>query len=186
MKKLYIAITFLLLTVCGAKAQMLALNVEAPPELTVTVMTDGVLDYGNVIIGQQYSISLSDAGAETISIEGKKNKSVQVTIMAPDLMLNTNNTIPFTLGAAYNNSGQDNKSQATVINGNSVTFELSGEGSKNDNSNDRGNSNADGGPGKGKQSTETAYLYLYGDIDVGSVRAGTYTNTITVSVSYTN
>ena len=185
MKKILISFLFFILPFGAINAQMLAINIEAPPELTVTVTTDGVLDYGTVLQNYSYDILLDDPKTEIISIEGKKNKSVEVTIAAQDLMLDASNTIPYTLGASYANQGEESKNQAESFNGNTATFEVNdSQGSRNENSNNQGNSNATGGGGG--QSNATAYVYIYGSIDVGNVRAGTYTGQITISVSYAN
>ncbi|WP_445665815.1 hypothetical protein [Fodinibius sp. AD559] len=184
MKKILIAFIFLILPFGPVSAQMFAINVEAPPELTVTVKTGGVLDFETVLQNNSYDILLDDPKTEIISIEGQKNKSVEVTISAQDLMLDASNTIPYTLGAAYANQGRENIEDAITFNGNTAIFEVNGQGSQNDSSNDTGNSSAPGGGGGG--STATAYVYIYGGIEVGNVKAGKYKGQITISVTYTN
>lgn len=181
-KKILILILLLLSPFSGAIAQMLAFNIEAPPELTITVLSDGVLGYGNLLQNQgQVQILLNDPRTEVISIEGEFNKDVTVTITPPAaLQLDPSNTLPYTLAAAYANDGEDNKGQATEFTGNTATFRIK-EG---------------GGPppwagrgpppwaGGGGQPTATAYLYIYGDINVGNVNAGTYTGIINIFVEY--
>jgi spore coat protein U-like protein len=180
MKKIFVLISLLLLPITGLQAQMLAFNIEAPPELTVTVMSDGVLDFGSLLQNQgNTQIQLEDAQTEIISIEGAHNRDLRVTIYPPAaLQLDANNDLPYTLGAAYANEGKDNKNQATEFSGNTATFPVyQSEG---------------GGPppwaGGGKKGggtpTANAYLYIYGDITVGQVRAGTYAGTINISVEY--
>ena len=171
-----IAILFMLIPLSGSYAQMLSLNIEAPPELEITVLSDGVLDYGNLLQNQgQVQIMLNDPGTEVISIEGHFNRSVTVTITPPAaLQLDASNTLPFTLGAAYANDEENNKADATLFSGNTATFPIR-EG---------GGPPPRGGRGGGGPPTATAYLYIFGDINVGNVNAGTYSGIINVFVEY--
>ncbi len=175
MKRLLVAISFFSLCFSGANAQMLAFNIEAPAELTVTVLSDGVLDFGNLLQNQgPVQIMLNDPGTEIISIEGDFNKDVTVTITAPAaLQLDASNNLPFTLGAAYANDEEDNKGDATLFSGNTATFPIR-EG---------GGPPPGGGRGGGTPSA-TAYLYIFGDITVGNVDAGTYSGIINIFVEY--
>lgn len=179
MKHIFVSILLLMLPL-GLQAQMLALNVEAPPELTVTVLSDGVLEYGNLFQNQGLvQIPLMDPGTEVISIEGHFNRSVTVTITPPPaLQLDPSNTLPFTLGAAYANNEENNKADATLFAGNTATFEIRQGGG--------GPPRGGGGRGRGGggQPTATAYLYIYGDITVGNVNAGFYSGMINVNVEY--
>lgn len=178
MMRLLVAILFLILPYSGAYAQMLAFNIEAPPELTVTVLSDGVLDFGNLLQNQgPVQIMLNDAGTEVISIEGHFNKSVSVTITPPaGLQLDASNTLPFTLGAAYANDEENNKGDATLFSGNTATFPLREGGGGPPPRGGRGGNNG--------QPTATAYLYIYGDITVGNVDAGTYSGVINIFIEY--
>ncbi|MDZ7657750.1 DUF4402 domain-containing protein [Fodinibius sp.] len=180
MKKLFTVISLLLLPIWALQAQTLALNIEAPPELTITVISDGVLDFGSLLQNQgTVQIQLQDPQTETISIEGEHNRDVRVTIYPPPaLQLDADNKLPFTLGAAYANDGEDNKNQATVFSGNTATFPIYQD--------DGGGPPpwAKGGKKGGGPPTSKAYLYIYGDITVGNDRAGTYTGTINISVEY--
>jgi spore coat protein U-like protein len=173
-KKLLILMVLLLSPYTGALAQMLAFNIEAPPELNVTVISDGTLDYGNLFQNQGLvQILLNDPGTEVISIEGEFNKDVTVTITPPAaLQLDPSNTLPYTLGAAYANDGEDNKGQATEFTGNTATFRIKEGGPP------------PGGRRGGGPPSATAYLYVYGDINVGNVNAGTYSGIINIFVEY--
>lgn len=175
MRQIIITILFLVLPL-GVKAQMLALNTEAPADITVTILSDGILEYGNVFQNQGLvQIQLLDPGTEVISIEGHFNKSVTVTITPPPgLQLDASNSLPFTLGAAYANNEENNKGDATLFSGNSATFAIR-EG---------GGGPPRGGRGGGGSPTATAYLYIFGDINVGNVNAGAYSGIINVFVEY--
>lgn len=174
--RLLVGILFLLLPSSGIHAQMLAFNIEAPPELEVTILSDGVLDYGNLLQNQgQVQIMLTDPGTEVISIEGHFNERVTVTITPPSaLQLDASNTLPFTLGAAYANNEDNNKADATLFSGNTASFFIR-EG---------GGPPPRGGRQGGGPPTATAYLYIFGDINVGNVNAGTYTGVINIFVEY--
>lgn len=173
--RLLITILLFLAPFRVAYGQMLAFNVEAPAELNVTVITDGVLDYGNLIWNQgAVQIMLNDPGTEVISIEGDFNREVTVTVTPPNaLLLDASNSLPFTLGASYANQGENNKSQAESFNGSNVaTFRIKEGGPP------------PGGRRGGGVPSATAYLYIYGDITVGNVNAGTYTGIINIFVEY--
>lgn len=173
--RLIIAILFMLMPVSGIHAQMLAFNIEAPPQLNITVLSDGVLDYGNLFLNQgPVSIMLNDPETEVISIEGPFNENVRVTITPPAaLQLDASNTLPYTLGASYANQGENNKGQAISFNGsNTAVFRIK-EGGR-----------PQGGPRGGGPPNATAYLYIYGDITVGYVNAGTYSGIINIFVEY--
>lgn len=174
MKPLLIAISFFLLPFTVINAQMLAFNVEAPPELNITVISDGVLDFGSLLQNQGLvQIPLNDPGTEIISIEGPFNENISVTITAPSaLQLDPFNTLPYTLGAAYANQGEDNKSQAVLFQDNTAIFRIKEGGAPG------------GGPRGGGPPTATAYLYIFGEITVGNVNAGSYTGVINIFVEY--
>lgn len=176
MKRIIVAISFLLFSYSGISAQQLAFNIEAPPDLTVSVVTDGVLDYGSLLQNQGLvQIMLNNPETEVISIEGAFNKDVTVTITAPTaLQLDATNSLPFTLSAAYANDEENNKADATLFSGNTATFPIREGGGPPPRGGGRG-----GGP-----PTAKAYLYIYGDINVGNVNAGFYTGTINVFVEY--
>ncbi len=180
MKKIFTFITLLFLPVTMVYGQTFALNIEAPPELTVTVLTDGNLDYGTVLQDQQYTINLMDSRTEVISIKGNKDRDIYVSITSQNLILDASNIIPYTLKASYANEGEEDKTQAqdnSITNG-SASFPIY---------DDRGGGPppwAGGGNNGGGQPTAKAYLYIYGDIEVGNNRAGTYTGTININVEY--
>ena len=168
-------ILFWMAALQAVSAQQLALNIQAPPDITLTVLTDGNLDYGTVFPNEgTVQITLNDTRTEELQIEGQQNQRVRVTITPPpSLRLDASNELPYTLGAAYANEGENNKSQATSFGGsNSVVFRLPKAG---------------GGPGRGGgggQPTTSAYLYVFGDISVGFVAAGQYSGTLNILVEY--
>lgn len=158
------------------KAQDLAFNIEAPQDIVVTPLNDGILNFGSVFPNDGLvQILLSDPEVEVLSIEGHFNKEVTVTLSPPNnLQLDANYSIPFTLRAAYANEGENDVNQAKNISGTSATFPIYDQESGGVLPPVRGG----GGP-----LTATAYLYIYGDIDVGFVAAGTYSGTINITVT---
>lgn len=173
--RVILAILFMLVPLSGSYAQMLAFNIEAPPELNITILSDGILDFGTLLQNQGLSqIMLNDAGTEVISIEGEFNQNVTVTITPPTaLQLDATNTLPYTLRASYANQGENNKGQAISFNGSNVaTFRIKEGGAPQ------------GGRRGGGPPAGTAYLYIYGDITVGNVNAGTYSGIINIFVEY--
>ncbi|HLR77404.1 MAG TPA: hypothetical protein VK106_07055 [Balneolaceae bacterium] len=160
--------------------------------LSVTELSGQGLDFGNVISGNgAYNVEL--ANAKILSLTGMKYLDVFISIDADDeLLLNKNPacagdpscSVPFTLQAAYANTGMQSIAKARFfnVNSNSVDKQIPILRRKN------------GPPGpppppphKGynpEEYNETAYIYLFGSINVGSVDAGTYTGNITVTVIY--
>lgn len=151
--------------VCSA--QRGNVNVTAEQDIVITNLT-GDLNFGSVIQNQGIvQILLTAPETVVLQVEGKVNQGIRVSFTAPaELRLDALNTIPFTLRAAYNDTGNNNVSGATVI-----SLPLSTQTFKLPNN-----------PGPDK--TGTVYLYIYGDILVGNVYAGSYSNTINVLVEY--
>lgn len=178
MKRLLLAIVFVIISWPIAFGQTLAFNIDAPPNLEVSVYSDGILDFGSLIQNQgTVQIPLEDTNTEIISITGTHNKTVHVTITPPPaLQLDASNSLPFTLRAAYANNGEENRSQAELFNDNTATFRIyKHEGGPPPHT---GNNQSNGSP------EATAYLYIYGDIEVGPVRAGSYSGILNISVQY--
>lgn len=150
------------------------------------------LEFGTVIQNEgPKSVTLQDA--KVLMIEGVKYLDVIVDVNADnylfldnDISCNGSNTncIPFTLQAAYANRGNNNTNQATLMqvasNVASAQFPILARG------------NQPPGPpptpvyeGYNPAAfNETAYLYIYGSLNVGNVDAGSYSGSITVTVSY--
>lgn len=145
----------------------------------------GGLDFGQVIEGDgTVSIQLTDPDVVVFSIEAEIDKDLFVTITPPNtLMLDVDNQMDYTLKAAYSNKGNDNKSQAKIINGTSVRFPVLAR--------EHQPAGPPPTPKHGNSTTPTtkAYLYIYGDLSVSntegnSLAAGMYTGTIDITVSY--
>lgn len=147
------------------------------------------LEFGT-LFQNQGTVNIDITEAKVLTLEGVRYLDVLVTITADNNMVNTdmgcsgNCTIPFTLEAAYANLGADNTGQSTLMpvisNVANAQFPIL-----------KRTSGAPGPPPtpvyEGYDPSlfnETAYLYIYGSITVGLVSAGTYSSTITVSVSY--
>lgn len=163
---IYIIFIIALLTQAGY-AQRGNVKAQGNQDIVVTNLgTPSDLNFGTLLQNQgMVQIQLTDAEAVVLQVEGKENQRVRVTFTPPsDLRLDATNALPFTLGAAYNDTGNNNPAGATTISGTTDTFKLPKV--------------------KGSDKIGTAYLYIYGDITVGNVRAGSYTGTINVFVEY--
>lgn len=145
----------------------------------------GGLNFGQVIEGDgTVSIQLTDPEVVVFSIEAEIDKDVFVTITPPNtLMLDADNQMDFTLNASYSNKGNNNISQAKIINGTSIRFPVLAR--------DHQPAGPPPTPQYGDNVTPTtkAYLYIYGDLSVNntegnSLAAGLYTGTIDITVSY--
>lgn len=172
--------TLLLLFTCtpNVQAQELALVIQAPPNITVTPITDGELDFGRVVQNQgTVRIQLQDGQTEVIRIEKNLawwewlwggNRQVVVTVNSDNSLQHGTgtSTIPFSLRSAYDNQGEtENKQQAQTFS-NSTQFNMPPPWEE-----PQGN-------------VSTAYLYIYGNINVGNdVEAGDYTGIININVT---
>jgi hypothetical protein len=150
------------------------------------------LSFGTVVQNEGLkTIDLIDA--KVLMIEGVKYLDVIADITADnylflngDIACNGGNTncIPFTLQAAYANRGTNNTNEAVLMqvasNVASAQFPIEARG------------NRPPGPPpipvyEGYNPAlynETAYLYIYGSLNVGNVDAGSYSGSITITVSY--
>lgn len=175
LKSFTVTILLFFLPFC-LKAQGMSIVVHAPLNVSMTNITDGVLDYGSLLPNEGLvEIPLIDSRTEIIRIQARSFNNVNVTITAPqNLQLNPSNTLPFTLGAAYANQCSENTSQAIPFpGGNTASFEMV----------DGGFWQKIFGCGNRPYYAE-AYIYIYGDINVGNVNAGTYSGIINVYVEY--
>jgi len=150
------------------------------------------LDFGMVIQNEGLkTIDLIDA--KVLMIEGVKYLDVIVDVTADnylyldtDIACNGSNTncIPFTLQAAYANRGNNNTSEAVLMQtaANVATAQFPIEA--------RGNRPPGPPPTPVYEGynpalyNETAYIYIYGSLNVGNVDAGSYSGNITITVSY--
>lgn len=150
------------------------------------------LDFGTVIQNEGVN-SLTINEAKVLSIEGVRYLDVIVDVTADTYLLKDGNPscstnpscrISLTLQAAYANRGQNNTSQAILMNTigqtASAQFPVKYRG------------NAPPGPPptpvyvgfNPALFNETAYVYVYGSINVGNVDVGSYEGDITITVSY--
>jgi hypothetical protein len=141
-------------------------KIVAQPAITVTGLKN--TDWGQLInCNCTESLLLGDAGTGEVSIDAQKNNTIVVTINYPPDLLEDggNDAIPYSTPlAAYNNSGTNDKSNATEFSGDQTTETITMPG--------------------GQGATSTIYIYIYGDITLNFPNAGTYSNTITVSAAY--
>lgn len=178
-KKNFTVLLFLLCitNTSNVQAQEIALIIQAPPNITVTPITDGELDYGRVVQNQgTVRIQLQDGQTEVIRIDKNLNfwewwlgnRQVIVTINSDNNLQHGTgiSTIPFSLGAAYDNQGEtENKQQAQTFS-NSTQFTMPAPWQEP--------------PG----NVSTAYLYIYGNITVGNnIEAGDYSGIININVT---
>lgn len=167
MKKISLIAAVFLLLAGAVYAQRGNVDANAEQDIVVTNLT-GDLNFGSVIQNQgTVQIQLTAPETVVLQVEGKENQRIRVTFTPPaDLRLDASNALPFTLRAAYNETGNNDASGATAISlpVTSETFKLPNN------------------PGPDK--TGTAYIYIHGDISVGTVNAGTYSGTINVFVEY--
>ncbi|MEX0685719.1 MAG: hypothetical protein WD267_11360 [Balneolales bacterium] len=138
------------------------------------------LDFGMVLTNSSINqIELGDSDMVIIAIEGVEYYDVIVTIDAPTILeLDSENSIPFELSAAYANRGQNQVSDAIYFNGTIARFPIKRRGD--------GPPSPPPVPGYNGYTppTGTAYLFLYGNITVGEIDAGHYTGNVNITVEY--
>lgn len=163
---------------CSAVHGQIKFSTFTESDIVLTQLGTGILDFDWILANQSKSIELGDPEMVVLSITGVEYYDVIITIDAPaELVLDGENSMGFTLNAAFANRGQNQVSDARLINGDTARFQI-----KRD----------DGPPGppptpphEGYTPPEaTAYLYLYGTINVGEVDAGIYEGTVNITVEY--
>jgi hypothetical protein len=180
-----------LLLTATAAAQRISFGLTATDDIVLTPLNLGELNFNDkqtvILAGQTVSINLSDAAAAVLSIEGRADLDVTVTIDAdPKLMLNSDNGIPLTLGFAYSNLGNSQaegaKTQAVQVpvGFTSVTFPILRR--------------ASGAPAPPPTPDHdgyvapkgTAFLFVYGTLGPvpAAAAAGLYTGNINIRVEY--
>ena len=183
---------FILFTCGGAQAQHISFGTWAGGDIVITPGIPGDLNFNNktqVITpgwNQSVTISLHDAEAAVLAIEGTEYYDVTVTIDAPPTLdLDASNKIPVKIHFAYSNLNPANvtvaKTQAieVPVGFNSATFPFLRR------------TNGPPGPPPTPPSAgytpprKTAYLFIYGTLGpVGNVDAGAYEGTVNVTVEY--
>lgn len=191
MKFTFTFILTVVLTTGALPAQEINFSKYDNYSITLTKLSD--LDFGYIIANSGLQeINLNSPDISTITIQGVKYLDVTIELDAgTELLLNGNSAfagdaskaIPFTLEAAYANNGQDNTSEAKLININSANY-----GSVRLPIKQRETIPPGPPPTPPHENyippTETAYLYIYGYINVGQVDAGSYFNSLTVTITY--
>lgn len=141
-------------------------QVVAQPAITVSGLKS--TNWGQIInCSCTISLLLSDTGTGEVSVQAQKNNTVIVTISYPSNLQEDGGTDTISYSnplAAYNNSGSNNKGNATAFSGDQTTETITMP--------------------DGQGATSTIYIYIYGDITLNTPNAGTYSNTITVSANY--
>ena len=117
-------------------------------------------------------INHSDTSAGSFFVTAAENIHLLLSYEAPEaLVLDSHNSIPVSIRAAYHNDTHTNESAATPFNGNTVFFPISRSGMLVE------------------QMDVTrhrlrASLFFYGEMHVGDVDPGLYTGIVTVRVEY--
>jgi len=175
-----------------SSAQHISFGTWAGSDIVLTTGVPGDLDFNdktpviNPGANQSVSITLQDAEAAVLAIEGTEYYDVTVYIDAPTTLdLDPDNKIPVGIRFAYSNLNAPNvtaaKNQAieVPVGFNSATFPILRR------------VNGPPGPPPTPPSAgytpprKTAYLFIYGTLGpVGNVDAGSYTGTIHISVEY--
>jgi hypothetical protein len=175
----------------NAMGQRVGFGLYATDNIVLTPLGSGTLNFNtkqNILLPDQtVTINLVDDGAAIITITGRLDEEITVTIDAPSTLdLDVSNTIPLTVKFAYSNTGAATdvlaklSSVEMAAGFTSATFPIF-----------RRTSGLPAPPPTPGHSgyvapTGTAYLFLYGTLGAipSNAAAGIYTGNINVHVSY--
>lgn len=155
----------------AASAQFINIELSVEPEISASVEQN--LDFGTQVINSgRNEISLGDLSMGIFSIKAYYSQNVYLTLDYPRALTHLNpaieNEIPLELSISYNNSGNNDFSEATPLVNNNGLIAI------HDNT-------------EGLSSNEVwqeLYLYVYGAITVGTIPNGIYSGDILLTVEY--
>ena len=183
--------TFIYLLAGNVAAQRISFGLYTSDDIVLTPLNLGILNFNDkqpiILSGETVTINLTDNAVTILTIEGRADMDVTLTIDAPaTLDLDVTNIIPVAIRFAYSNSGAttDITARASAIEVpagfTSVTFPIKRRTS--------GLPAPPPTPGQTGYSgpTGTAYLFLYGTFGQVPVNAaaGNYTGNINIHVEY--
>ncbi|NQV38735.1 MAG: hypothetical protein HQ509_12120 [Candidatus Marinimicrobia bacterium] len=162
--------------------QAIQFSIYVDSELTATTEQD--LNFGDFIVAGQglTEVNLGDPTMGKFRITGNEEMDIIVTTVVPSNLTESGggpNLIPLTLNMAYNNKGADNPAQAVTIVGGTARIPMKVRASGHP-----------AGPPPTPPHSEyipadaDVFLYIYGNINIGSVAAGLYTATVSITVEY--
>jgi hypothetical protein len=190
---LYIALIFFfsILLTHRSVAQRISFGLYASESITITALGLGELNFNDkqpvILGGNSVQILLTDEAAAILTITGRADLDITVTISAPpNLVLDVDNQIPLSLLFAYSNMGASDeataKTQAIQVPAGftSATFPVL-----------RRSSGPPGPPPTPDHPgvtypTGTAYLFIYGSMGPvpNNAAVGLYEGDINITVSY--
>ncbi|HAW79369.1 MAG TPA: hypothetical protein DCX27_06395 [Balneola sp.] len=155
----------------SVNAQFINLQLRIEPELSATV--EQSLDFGTQVTNfGTRTIALGDINMGIFSIKAYHTQSVIITLDTPEALTSINpaidDLIPLDLEIAFNNTGVNNASNATILENKSGFISI-----------------YDGDEEISQSEIwKEMYLYIYGSIEIGNIRNGVYTGDIILSIEY--
>jgi len=186
----FLAVSSLLLT-GKVMGQRVSFGLYATENIVLTPLGTGALDFNTkqhiLLSGQTVTVNLADDATAILTITGRLDQEITVTIDAPGTLdLNVSNSIPLSVKFAYSNTGASTDVQAKLsatemaTGFTSATFPIL-----------RRASGLPAPPPTPSHSgyvapTGTAYIFLYGTLGAvpTNAAAGFYSGNINVHVSY--
>jgi len=165
-------LAFLLLANPGdSRAQTLQMQIVVEEEFSVVTVRP--IDTGVVQSNHgRITISPEDETAGKLRIKAEENTYFTVTLDVPEeLVMNSENTVPFRLEAAYTTDGIADPEQALSFDGHTACLRLSRSGLLVEDMDPRFHRLA-------------ANIYLYGEFYAGDVEPGVYHGEVGVRVEY--
>lgn len=154
-------------------AQFINIQIKIEPELSAVLEQE--LAFGDVVANSGVqNIELGDFNMGIFRIRAFYSQSIFVNLNVPNALESNNNfgddQIPITLFSAFNNSGENNATNAIELNNNAGYIPMT-DNIFTQNTNQI-------------RYWQELYLYVYGYIDVGQVSDGFYEGDVVLSVTY--
>jgi len=186
-----LSLTFILLLAGNVMAQRISFGLYTSDDIVLTPLNSGELNFNDnqhvILSGETVTVNLTDNAAAILTIEGRADLDITVTIDAPTTLdLDVTNKIPLAIRFAYSNTGAttDITARASAIEVpagfTSATFPIkrrtSGLPTPPPTPDQVGYTGPQG----------TTYLFMYGTLGQvpTNISAGNYTGNINIHVEY--
>lgn len=154
-KYILLILSILFITTTGFSQASTDVSVTADVLQQITVTKQADLDFGSVSKGFSHTIDAKDPGSAKLTITGADQSTIYVEVPSNITLSSAGDSMPLTVGTPAHNS-VDDRGSATSFSSTSDTFASNG----------------------------TDYLYIGGTIDATTATAGSYSGTLTITVSY--
>ena len=162
------------LNVHNLNAQFINLQITVEPELSASVEKE--LNFGELVVNSgSYDINFGDINMGIFNIKAFHTQNLFIRVDHPSTLIHSDpsilDEIQIDFSIAYNYSGNNNLSLATILNNNNSAYlPIQSNTSSNE-------------IGKG-EVWKKVYLYIFGSINVGNITPGVYNGELSLNVAY--